>query len=62
MNIESNKKKKHSKKYYQDIEKAKNQIRLAETGMQNMDKEVKEFHNHMALSMSTLMKTFTEGF
>lgn len=27
-----------------------------------MDKEVKEFHNHMALSMSNLMKTFTEGF
>jgi len=27
-----------------------------------MDKEVKDFHNHMALSMSTLMKTFTDGF
>lgn len=56
------KKKKHSKKYYADIEKAKSQIKQAETGMQNMDKEVKQFHNHMALSMSTLMKTFTDGF
>lgn len=27
-----------------------------------MDTEVKQFHNHMAMSMSTLMKTFTDGF
>lgn len=30
--------------------------------MKQMDKEVKEFHNHMAISMAKLMKTFTEGF
>ena len=30
--------------------------------MKSMDTEVKQFHNHMAMSMSTLMKTFTDGF
>lgn len=43
--------KKHSKKYYADIDKAKNQIKLAEQGMKKMDSEVKDFHNHMANSM-----------
>lgn len=56
------KKKKHSKKYYQDIEKAKKQIKVAEQGMKKMDNEVKEFHNHMANSMSGLMKAFNDGF
>jgi hypothetical protein len=27
-----------------------------------MDKEVKEFHNHMAKSMSGLMQAFNDGF
>jgi len=43
--------KKHTKKYYADIDKAKNQIKLAEQGMKKMDTEVKDFHNHMANSM-----------
>lgn len=30
--------------------------------MKKMDTEVKEFHNHMATSMSSLMQTFTAGF
>ena len=30
--------------------------------MKKMDKEVKEFHNHMATSMAQHMQTFTEGF
>jgi hypothetical protein len=54
--------KKHSKKYYDAIARAKSQIKLAEEGMKMMDKEVKEFHNHMATSMASLMKTFNEGF
>lgn len=50
-----NSKKKHTKKYYEDIDKARNQIKTAETSMKKMDEEVKEFHNHMATSMSGLM-------
>lgn len=30
--------------------------------MQQMDQEVKDFHNHMATSMSGLMKAFNDGF
>ena len=30
--------------------------------MKKMDSEVKEFHNHMANSMSGLMKAFNDGF
>lgn len=30
--------------------------------MKQMDTEVKEFHNHMANSMSGLMKAFNDGF
>lgn len=30
--------------------------------MKKMDNEVKEFHNHMANSMSGLMKAFNDGF
>jgi|TARA_B110000285_G_C15077344_1_gene591520 hypothetical protein len=30
--------------------------------MQSMDQEVKDFHNHMATSMSGLMKAFNDGF
>ena len=30
--------------------------------MKQMDAEVKEFHNHMANSMSGLMKAFNDGF
>jgi hypothetical protein len=30
--------------------------------MKKMDIEVKEFHSHMANSMSKLMKAFTDGF
>ena len=30
--------------------------------MKQMDNEVKEFHNHMANSMSGLMKAFNDGF
>jgi hypothetical protein len=30
--------------------------------MQAMDQEVKDFHNHMATSMSGLMKAFNDGF
>lgn len=56
------KKKKHTKKYYEDIQKAKNQIKVAEQGMKKMDSEVKDFHNHMANSMSGLMKAFNDGF
>jgi hypothetical protein len=55
-------KKKHTKKYYDDIKKAKDQIKVAEEGMKKMDSEVKEFHNHMANSMSGLMKAFNDGF
>lgn len=40
----STKKKKHSKEYDKDIEKAKNQIKAAEQGLKSMDTEVKEFH------------------
>jgi hypothetical protein len=54
--------KKHSKKYFEDIKKAKNQIKVAEQGMKLMDTEVKDFHNHMANSMSGLMKAFNDGF
>jgi hypothetical protein len=54
--------KKHTKKYYEDIQKAKNQIKVAEKGMKQMDTEVKDFHNHMANSMSGLMKAFNDGF
>lgn len=43
--------KKHSKKYYNDIASAKNQIKNAEKGMKLMDSEVKDFHNRMANSM-----------
>jgi 1,4-alpha-glucan branching enzyme len=56
------KKKKHTKKYYEDIQKAKDQIKVAEQGMKQMDQEVKDFHNHMANSMSGLMKAFNDGF
>ena len=55
MNI---KEKKHSKKFLKDIAKAKETIKEAEDNMKNMDQEVKEFHKHMALSMSKLMQTF----
>lgn len=55
-------KKKHSKKYQENIDKAKKRIKTAEEGMKKMDKEVKDFHNHMATSMAQLMQTFTEGF
>ncbi len=42
MNLsERGKKKKHSAKYYKDIEKAKNQIKNAESSMKQMDTEVK---------------------
>lgn len=60
MNVKHNKK--HTKKYYEDIQNAKNQIKVAEKGMKEMDNEVKEFHNHMANSMSGLMKAFNDGF
>lgn len=43
--------KKHSKKYYSEVAKAKQQIKLAEQGMKKMDAEVKDFHNRMANSM-----------
>ena len=62
MKIKKGKKKKHTKKYYEDIQNAKNQIKVAEQGMKSMDSEVKEFHNHMAESMSGLMKAFNDGF
>lgn len=62
VNLSSISKKKHSKRYMADIEKAKKQIKEAEEGMKKMDVEVKEFHNHMAKSMQNLMKAFTEGF
>jgi Asp/Glu/hydantoin racemase len=58
----SKKKKKHTQKYYKDIEKARNQIKTAEDSMKKMDGEVKEFHNHMAHSMSGLMQAFNDGF
>ena len=62
MTIKKKGKKKHTKKYYEDIQNAKNQIKVAEQGMKSMDSEVKEFHNHMAESMSGLMKAFNDGF
>lgn len=30
--------------------------------MKKLDTEVKEFHSHMALQMSSLMQTFNTGF
>lgn len=49
------KEKTHSKKFLKDIAKAKDTIKEAEDNMKKMDSEVKEFHKHMALSMSKLM-------
>lgn len=62
MNLKKKKIKNHSKKYYEDIDHAKLQIKNAEKDMKKMDTEVKEFHNHMANSMQLLMKAFTDGF
>jgi hypothetical protein len=50
--------KQHSKKFLKDIAAAKGTIKEAEDNMKKMDMEVKEFHKHMALSMSKLMQTF----
>jgi len=50
--------KKHSKTFLKDIAAAKNTIKEAEDNMKKMDSEVKDFHKHMALSMSKLMQTF----
>lgn len=55
-------KKQHSKKFLNDIANAKNTIKEAEDNMKKMDSEVKDFHKHMALSMSKLMQTFQSGF
>ena len=55
-------KKKHSKKYYKEIEQARSQIKNAESGMKKMDQEVKDFHVHMTKSMSQLMSAFNDGF
>jgi len=61
-NMQTGQKKKHSKAYYKNIDTAKLQIKNAEEDMKKMDQEVKEFHSHMANSMSKLMKSFTDGF
>jgi multidrug resistance efflux pump len=58
----SKQRKRHSKNYKENVEKAKKQIKEAEEGMKKMDQEVKEFHSRMTNSMAQLMKTFSEGF
>ena len=41
---------------------ARDQIIKAQTEMKNIDTEVQNFHQKMALSMHSLLKAFTEGF
>jgi hypothetical protein len=51
-----------SVQYEQDLNSARDQIIKAQSEMKNIDSEVQNFHQKMALSMHSLLKAFTEGF
>jgi hypothetical protein len=54
--------KERSVQYEKDLNSARDQIIKAQNEMKNIDSEVQNFHQKMALSMHSLLKAFTEGF
>jgi hypothetical protein len=59
---EVSKNKQRSIQYEKDLNSARDQIIRAQNEMKNIDTEVQNFHQKMALSMHSLLKAFTEGF
>lgn len=51
-----------SVQYETDLNSARDQIIKAQSEMKNIDSQVQNFHQKMALSMHSLLKAFTEGF
>jgi hypothetical protein len=54
--------KKRAEEYEKDLNKARDEIQVAQLEMKNIDSEVGNFHQKMAKSMHSLLKAFTEGF
>ena len=44
------------------MNKARDEIQIAQKTMQGIDAQVADFHEKMAKSMHSLLKAFTEGF
>lgn len=44
------------------MNKARDEIQIAQKTMQGIDSQVADFHSKMATSMHSLLKAFTEGF
>ena len=51
-----------TRQYEKDLNKARDQIQVAQKEMQQIDAEVADFHQKMGKSMHMLLKAFTEGF
>ena len=54
--------KQRAQQYEADLNKARDEIQVAQKTMQSIDTQVADFHQKMAKSMHSLLKAFTEGF